>query len=142
MIKDLLEKVGAKLKTIWDGFCSFLLSIYDFLVNTINSITTAISTLWNGLIDWIENTLNKVLGKVVDLLELIGVDTSSYEGIDLSDKKMDPTQYKTSDEIAAEDARDKSEDELIQATQDLANAMPTMTDSIESSADYMSEALL
>ena len=137
MMKQLLDTVVNKIQKVWQGICDVCLGIYDFFVKIFNAIGQGISDAWNGFIGWLEGILNEIADAIVGLLDLLGIDTSAWEGFAF--ERMNFTPQKTADELKAEEEKRQAEADLIAATEDIVNATPQLVQSIEASADYMSE---
>jgi phage-related protein len=114
MMKSLLDTVVGKLKAAWDGICAAVLAIYDVFVDIVNWIGEGISKLWDGFATWIENFINGLAEKIVNFLEDIGVDVDEWEGIELGRSNFE--SLKSVDEMEAEGAAKKAEEDLIAAT--------------------------
>lgn len=140
IMSNIVTNVVSKIKTAWDWICGVMMDIYDFFVDIFNTIGQGITDVWNGFLQAISDIINGSIGGIMEWIEdTFDIDTG-WDDIDF--EKAEFTAAKTTEEIEAEENAKKAEEDLIASTQALADAIPDMVASIESSADYLSEAEL
>ena len=140
IMSNIVTNVVSKIKTAWDWICGVMMDVYDFFVNVFNTIGQGITDVWNGFLQAISDIINGSIGAIMEWIEdTFDIDTG-WDDIEF--EKAEFTAAKTPEEQLAEENAKKAEEDLIASTQALADAIPDMVASIESSADYLSEAEL
>ncbi len=140
IMSNIVTNVVSKIKTAWDWICGVMMDVYDFFVNVFNTIGQGITDVWNGFLQAISDIINGSIGAIMEWIEdTFDIDTG-WDDIEFD--KAEFTAAKTTAEVEAEENAKKAEEDLIASTQALADAIPDMVASIESSADYLSEAEL
>lgn len=140
IMSNIVNNVVSKIKSAWDWICGVMMDIYDFFVNIFNKIGQGITDVWNGFLQAISDIINGSIGGIMEWIEdTFDIDTG-WDDIEF--EKAEFTAAKTTEEVEAEENAKKAEQDLIASTQALADAIPDMVASIESSADYLSEAEL
>jgi phage-related protein len=89
------EDIKTKVAGFIDKVATFVLSIYDGVVNAINWVGEKFTEAWNGII----GTLASIYNSLVDIAEAVGIDMDRWDFTELNYDKL-----KTSSELYEEAA--------------------------------------
>jgi hypothetical protein len=114
IMANIVNAVAVRIKGAWESICGVMMDIYGFFVNVFNTIGQGITDVWNGLLQGIADVINGSIGAIMEWIEdTFDIDTGWD---DLEFKEAEFTAAKTPEEIAAEEAANKAEEDLIAST--------------------------